>query len=738
MARRRLAALIVALAASAPRGASADEDPTPGKAPSDPAPEAGGEEVSVVGTRTRETGGSVQVLKEAHLRRFGYTDPHQVLLQVPGVYVRPEDGVGLRPNIGIRGASSDRSKKVTLMEDGVLFGPAPYSAPAAYYFPLIERMQTVRVVKGPAAIVYGPHTVGGAVDLVTREIPSGPRLLADVGVGSYGWNKQRFSFGTSDERFGFLVEGVRLATSGFKELDGRRDADTGFVRDEWMVKGSWNVDPTAKVQNEIGLKLGYSDEDSNETYLGLTDADFRRTPYRRYAASARDRMRWKRSAVQVSHKVTFSSDVDLTTTLYRHDLHRTWDRFKGIDGADVAAVLAQPEGAQNAIAYGALTGAGGASPDVLFGPNDRTFVSQGAQTVVRWRPRTGPVAHRVEYGIRLHQDSIERWHAADVYATTANDLVRRGAPTRIEADNRASTHAMALHVADAMTWGRLVVTPGLRVEAIHASYADRRTGERAAGTYQVIVPGASGYFGLTRELGVLGGVHRGFSPAPPEQVRSAKPEESVNYETGLRYTGRRVRAEVIGFLNDYRRLTSICTFSSGCSESDLDRQFEGGSAQVYGLEAFAEWEPKLSSTLSLPLRSSYTLTKTEFLESFASGDPQFGAVRGGDAFPYVPTHQAQGSVALVHPRFGLHAGATFVDRMREVAGQGEPPPEARTDAYFLLDVGGSVRLAKSVELYLDVRNLLDDAYLAARRPFGARPGAPRWVQAGLRIDLDPR
>ncbi|MDF2694206.1 MAG: ligand-gated channel protein, partial [Labilithrix sp.] len=93
------------------------------------------DEVYIAGTALSHAAGSAQVIKKDQLERFEYDDPGAALQQVPGVYVRGEDGVGLRPNIGIRGANPDRSKKLTLMEDGILFGPAPYSAPAAYYFP---------------------------------------------------------------------------------------------------------------------------------------------------------------------------------------------------------------------------------------------------------------------------------------------------------------------------------------------------------------------------------------------------------------------------------------------------------------------------------------------------------------------------------------------------------------------------------------------------------------------------
>src|SRR5690606_35041039 len=82
--------------------------------------------VSVFGkSTTRRVTGSAHRIDEKELQRFEDDNIHRTLTRVPGVYVRGEDGYGLRPNIGIRGGSSDRSKKVTLLENGVLLGPAP-------------------------------------------------------------------------------------------------------------------------------------------------------------------------------------------------------------------------------------------------------------------------------------------------------------------------------------------------------------------------------------------------------------------------------------------------------------------------------------------------------------------------------------------------------------------------------------------------------------------------------------
>ena len=80
-----------------------------------------------------------------------------------------EDGFGLRPNIGIRAANAGRVSKVTLLEDGVMMAPAPYSNPV--HFPTTMRMASVEVLKGATLLRYGPQTTGGVLKLASTPIP---------------------------------------------------------------------------------------------------------------------------------------------------------------------------------------------------------------------------------------------------------------------------------------------------------------------------------------------------------------------------------------------------------------------------------------------------------------------------------------------------------------------------------------------------------------------------------------
>lgn len=691
------------------------------------------EEVIVAGTPISKTAGSAHVIREQELERYEYDDAHAVLASVPGVYTRGEDGLGLRPNIGMRGVNPDRSKKVTLLEDGILFGPAPYSAPAAYFFPLMTRMTYVRVIKGPGAIAYGPQTVGGSIDLITRPIPTDTEGHVDIAAGEYGYRKAHGYFGSSDGKTGFLLEGVHIGNDGFKELPS--GADTGFVKNEWMAKASYNPDPTARVQQEIGLKLTYADEISNETYLGLSDPDFARNALGRYAASQLDRMTWHRTSLVLTHKLAPSPNFSVTTNVYRHDFSRTWRKVNRFRGASLFDVLTTPDAPQSAVYLALLNGqADSSSPaETLFvGPNARDFVSEGVELRARWDVATGAVKQRIEYGVNLHYDRIERRHSEDSFSLIGGDLVPDGGPTIVTAFNEAASHAAALHVVDAISVGRLTLTPGVRTEAISARFLDRTTGQQQGSSTFAVVPGIGAFYALFDHLGVLAGVYRGFSPPAPGSEEHVKPELSVNYEAGVRFATRKSRLEALGFYNAYSNLTDVCTFSSGCLSDDLDRQFDAGKARIYGAELTASHDAQLASELSAPLRASYTFTRSEFLNAFSSDDPIFGQVSRGDEIPYVPRHQAHASAGVEGARWAANLALNYVASAREVAGQLPLNETLASDEQLTLDASGSWRLNEHFGLYANVRNVTDARYILGHRPYGARPNAPRWVQIGLK------
>ena len=671
------------------------------------------ESIIVVGRRTgppRITG-SAHYLSIEQLERFEHDDIHRVLAPIPGVYVREEEGYGLRPNIGLRGASSDRSSKVTLMEDGVLLAPAPYSAPAAYYFPITTRMTGVEVFKGPASIRHGPNTIGGAINLLTRPIPDQAAGL-DLGLGLDRFGKLHGHYGQRWENFGFVLEGVHLQSDGFKDLDG--GGETGFDKNEFMLKAILETDVDAEIDHRLELKGAYSDETSNETYLGLTDADFEATPYRRYAASQRDRFDWMRTLAELRYSMAYER-FELNAVFYRHDMWRDWtklNRFRG--GPSLDQLLAAPDAGQGAVYYAVLTGGEDTATDeevLLVGTNARSFVSQGGAVFGRLSLDHGLVMQQIEIGARLHFDRIEREHTEDGFLMRSGTLVPEGTEADVLLENRGRALALALHLLDELSIGDLLLTPGLRFEHIRTSFIDRQSGRTSGAADNVIIPGIGAHYAITDWISVFAGVHRGFSPVSPGQAPEVEPETSINYEAGTRIEFDKTHFEAIGFFNDYSNLTGECTFSSGCPDDLLNAQFNGGDVFVYGLEASAGQgiDGPFKSKIRFDL--AYTLTLSEFRSSFQSENPQFGRVEVGDELPYLPRHQASLLGELHIADFSLSAKLAYVGEMRNVAGQGETAAIDRIPQHLVLDAAASYVIGSS-EIYLRGDNLTNTAYVA--------------------------
>ncbi len=687
--------------------------------------------------------GSASLVDDADLRLFDYGDVHRVLRRVPGVNIQEEEGFGLFPNIGLRGTSVDRSDGITIMEDGVLIAPAPYSAPAAYYFPSVGRMHAVEVVKGAAAVRYGPRTIGGAINLRSTPIPVVP--FGGLLSGQYGEDNHyvvQARAGGSNEHFGAMLETYQAGSGGFKRLDG--GGDTGFERQDYIAKLRADTGDDFAVPMSLEFKYARTTTDARETYLGLSDLDFAATPYRRYAASGEDDFKSKHDQFMLTHRMSLGA-AEIATIGYYNDFARNWHKLNDLNLGDGRGFISpqvifdDPTSPANAPGLAILRGEANSAPAALrVRNNNRNYYSRGVQTAAKLPFTVGRTRHTLEASLRYHEDEEDRLQNDERFQMVDGSLVlTRIDPLGSNANREAKAKATAFYVQDTIEIGSVTLTPGLRHERIDLVRLDYGTGDptRAAGptrvrrtTIDAWLPALGATWRLNDAILLLGGVSRGFSPPGPGNP-DAREEKSWNYEFGARYGKGAWQGSLIGFFNDYSNLLGNCTNAVGCTTGDIGDQFNGGAVDAKGIEAAVEGSIPLSTGLRIPLSANYTHTNAEFRQSFVS--EFFGDVTKGDALPYVPRHQAYVSAGLAAERWSLVVAANYVGAVRTEPGHGSIPEQMKVPGRTVFDLAGRYAITESIGLFGRADNLFDKDYAVARRPLGLRPGKPRTIIAGL-------
>lgn len=710
------------------------------------------EEITIIGSRdqAQATAGSAHFISAEELQRFAYADIQRIARQVPGVSIQMEDGYGLRPNISIRGVATERSGRITLLEDNVLIAPAPYSAPSAYYFPTIGRMHAIEVVKGPAAIPQGPYTIGGALNMVSTPIPAemGGNVLLDAGQdetyrlhATYG--------GQLDSGFGFLLETHQWQSDGFQDID-RSGSDTGLDIKDYTVKLSYAPEGS---RHRAELKLQYADQDSNQSYLGLTDADFDRDAFRRYGVSALDNIETEHEQVILRYQFQLSEALSLSATAYNNEHERNWFKTEGVDldGSIDAQDFDRTSWASIISAINNGSSIDGFSPQQLQGildgsldtvagsiqlrANDREYFSRGLQLGLNWNGQFGGASHSVEVGLRIHEDEEDRLQRNSTYSQRDGRLVLDDLGELGNAGNRVQeAEALSVHIFDRIEYGDWTFTPGLRYEDIEQQRT--RYNDGAARTFRdsrendtsVLLPGMGVLYQASDAVSLLAGVHKGFTA--PSNSPGVEEEEAINYELGVRYRTADLSAEAIAFFSDYENLLGECTNSSG-ADCEPGEAFNGDAATVQGIEILVAANLALAGGYVVPVNFTYTYIDGEFDTDIADTD-FFGDVSKGDPIPYIPENQFQLSVGLEQGQWAAYLSANYVD---EVCVRASCEAFESTDDTLTLDLSGNYQLNEQVNLFARVENLSGEEDIVGRQPYGARPNKDRTASVGVRFSF---
>ena len=726
----------------------------------------------VVGARQQieRLPGAAVYLDEEEIRVQSYDSIDQVIRRVPGAYFRTEDGYGLFPNISLRGVGSMRTSKLTVMEDGILSAPAPYSNPSAYYTPTTARMSGMEVIKGSSQVRYGPHNTGGVLNYLSTSIPPESRGYLR---GTYGDNNEarlHGYYGTSTDiesgTVGVLVEHYFRTTEGFKTIDETPDFErgdrTGFTKDEPMVKLSF--EPHGGPDQRWEFKFGYTEMDADETYLGLSDVDFKRDPYRRYAASRFDNIDTSHVRTSLTHSIEPLPDFQIATTGYFNRFERAWYKLHEVS-TDASNDASRPGAANRRNLSRALAEnddhldvlRGEAAGTLRYRNNNRSYDSYGVQQVYRSLIAGETIDHNLELGLRLHHDYEDRFQAETNYNQLGNGTIDgrfRGEPG--SQDNRRSeTTAFAVYLQDRVEFGQWSVTPGLRYEHLRFKSTDRRGAEteRSRGHLDVFAPGIGVTFDHTDHLTYFAGVHRGFStPSPGGRINDGLREErSLGYELGARYNNRRgFQTEATLFWTDFDNLI-VPDNIGGAGTGDTEN---AGDVRTAGLELSVAYDPGIAHDWGVrnPNRLALTLTDATLRSNVNADGDSGGAVESvfaggekGNRLPYVPEYQISAGTGLEFGPWGAYLDGFYVPSTYASANNSSQQvnpntglPDARfgkNDSYFLMDVSVHYSLTDNAKIIGSVQNLLDREYIASRLPHGPRPGHPRFASVAMEVNF---
>jgi Fe(3+) dicitrate transport protein len=688
--------------------------------------------------------GSAYYLSPKELKKFSFTDINRVLRTVPGISIYEEDGFGLRPNISLRGTSPERSSKITLMEDGVLIAPAPYSASSAYYFPTIARMEAVEVLKGSSQVQYGPSTTGGAINMISAQIPTEFSGKISASYGSFNSNQLHTKIGGGNSMFGYVLEYLNYGSDGFKTLPSGKN--TGFNKNDLVAKFKVNLYPTATIKQSLEFKFQYADEVGNETYLGLSEEDFKTNPFSRYAASNNDKMTTDHTQYMLTYKLDISKNLRITTTAYRNNFSRNWYKLNDVtfngDKQSIANILEDPTALSNH--FSIVNGSINSGADALgVKANNRKYYSQGVQTKLDYHWYKGDAFHDLEIGFRYHYDEEDRFQWVDKYSisNTGNLALTTAGVQGSNANRIASAKAFASYITYKLKYNNWTFTPGVRYENILLQREDfgkndvTRTGVDLAkreNSVDVFIPGMGANYKFNNDFSLFGGIHKGFSP--PGNQDGQEPEESINYELGTRFNVGKLTGEFVGFFNDYSNLLGSDLAATGGTGS-LE-QFNAGEVNVNGIEILLNYDLAMEgSKISLPVSFGYTFTNSEFQNSFGSSDGLWGTVTVGDEMPYIPKHQFNAALSLEHSSFEINLNARYNGAFRTLAGTGTIAKNEKVASNFIVDISGKYYVSKKVRLTANIINLLDNTYAVSRVPAGLRPGHPFGAYAGVEFNF---
>ncbi|MQT62890.1 TonB-dependent siderophore receptor [Pseudomonas sp. FSL R10-0056] len=512
----------------------------------------------------RTYAGSRSVIDSSDLKKASTRGLDDALQRVPGIKIFDETGTGALPQISVRGLYESRSGRIQALSDGIPLALAPYGQTGLSLFPMtMATVDRVDIVRGGAAVQYGPNNVGGVINFISKPIPrewettlqekttfnAGRRQLWDTYLGTGGYLTDNF--------------GLQLDINTLSGEYGREHSDTDVQN--YRLRGQWNID------DDRDLSFGVQHYKADMDLAGaLSVKDYKDDP--RQSTRPLDRFEgdtdrvWGTYTQRLGAMGPFDS-VEFSWTNFAHNSYRNF----------VVGLPFTPDGT-------AVTKQDGPRDFKVWGSEPRISATiDGATVGQTWLLGARYVSEDISY--KVNRQSL---------ATGVT------APFR---DWKFDDSARAFYISNAISLldHRLTITPGARYENARMNYSDGITGFERENKSEEWLPGLTVGYQANDAWYVYANAQKSLRPPQVTQIvkeGAVGAELAWNYETGVRYTpweGMRVDFNLYRIDFDDQIVYNATT----------DRFDNLGSTRHQGFETDIFWTPQAMRDLDLHAGYAY-------------------------------------------------------------------------------------------------------------------------------------
>ena len=512
----------------------------------------------------RTYAGSRSVVDASDLKKASVRGLDDALQRVPGIKIFDETGTGALPQISVRGLYESRSGRIQALSDGIPLALAPYGQTGLSLFPMtMATVDRIDIVRGGAAVQYGPNNVGGVINFISKPIPrewettlqekttfnAGGRQLWDTYLGTGGYLTDNF--------------GLQLDINTLSGEYGREHSDTDVQN--YRLRGQWNID------DDRDLSFGIQHYKADMDLAGaLSVKDYKDDP--RQSTRPLDRFEgdtnrvWGTYTQRLGAMGPFDS-VEFSWTNFAHNSYRNF----------VVGLPFTPDGT-------AVTKQDGPRDFKVWGTEPRLSATIDGDNVGQtWLLGARYVSEDIDY-------KVNRQSVATGVTTPFRDW-------KFDDDARAFYISNAISLFDR----RLTITPGVRYENARMNYGDGITGFERENKSEEWLPGLTVGYQANDAWYVYANAQKSLRPPQVTQIvkeGAVGAELAWNYETGVRYTpwdGMRVDFNLYRIDFDDQIVYNATT----------DRFDNLGSTRHQGFETDIFWTPQAMRDLDLHAGYAY-------------------------------------------------------------------------------------------------------------------------------------